>query len=481
MNEEVDTFLGASFLIAVDQRIDDFVVAVDSPGYLAVLQLQLLQIWHQLLLILVFQQILESADMAGEVMPVLADGLRLSGKGAVVGAFRLEVQSDHFIFFFLLLKLHVADQQQNKDDRKSDGGKQDDHGVGPFSLLVVQQRIHSLYCNMVERVFVFLFCESESTRSILMGIVSVSFLLALSDRLMDRKHSRLPFILLQFVKFGMAYFIEWHALTKTGFDAAADAKFLVYSVWRDTLNVALFLWTYGGNGGKTGLTLFLEELGVTVLLFPLMYLINFVERRPSLTQWPASFHMADLLLPVLAFLIWKVIEKPFSKIAKKYRNWKPRRTWLMWTVTIVYSASSSLISTGSEFSVRGMNRLLMMHQLCGLTFMGLLMVWLMYQQHLETERQRFLVRQVKVLGTYDQIVAANRHNIERIRQQLKQDVSVNALWTNENADKVVDSYLAQLRQDASALQERNAYCSDLLINVILQAQEQSFIIDGIPR
>ena len=97
----------------------------------------------------------------------------------------------------------------------------------------------------------YLFLESYSIRKILFSFSGIGLIIGISERLLKRKHRLWPLILVLSLKILLFIPIDYFLLMHPGIDPTTDKAVQIYCFWRDVLMSAFFIWTYGGNNGKT--------------------------------------------------------------------------------------------------------------------------------------------------------------------------------------------------------------------------------------
>lgn len=229
----------------------------------------------------------------------------------------------------------------------------------------------------------YLFLESHSIRKIIFSFSGLGLIIGISEKLLKRKHRLWPLVLVLALKILLFIPFDYFLLVHPEIDAATDMRVQIYCFWRDVLMSGFFIWTYGGNDGKTGLTLFMGEMSATVFTIPIMMLVNMVERRAVITEISDVFLPADLLMPVLTWMVWLFLRRLVDACARRYRAWKPKHQWILWAGFMIYVFSASIYSTASDMVAGTIRGLLVVHQMWGIVLMGALVAWIVLRQKRE--------------------------------------------------------------------------------------------------
>ena len=321
----------------------------------------------------------------------------------------------------------------------------------------------------------YLFLESAITRQVIYAFTGQVMIFYQADRMLVRRHSRIPLIICLIIKTLMYYPIELYLHLHPVLYTQAPTWLILYNFWRDTIISGLFLWTYARNSGKAGLTLVIGETEAALLTFPALGLLNFLEGRPSLTTLAYPFMWADLLIPVLFWLEWRLIRRPVLSMAEKYRVWRPKYPIILWAVYILYwlSASFTGISLEVMHSVHG--DLIRHHQIFGAAGMAVLMIWLIHQERQAALQHEYLVKQSAFARAYDQIFERNRAAAEKVQEQISrqtEELSLQAEAGKTPEAEQMKSYLEQLQKEAALLQTGSVYCGNHLVDAVLCMEQQ---------
>ena len=321
----------------------------------------------------------------------------------------------------------------------------------------------------------FLFHQSENTRAVLYAFTGQFLIYYMAEKMLVRRHSRIPLYICLIIKTLMVYPTELYFLAHPELNAAESLGFFIYSSWRDTIVTGLSLWTYSRNNGKTGLTFVIGEMGAVLITLPIIVVLNILEKRSSPVYIAGPFMLPDLLIPVIFGVIWIAIRKPLLKIAQRYRNWKPRHPGLLWGLFFLYWFSSIVSQSGSELVKGASGRLMLLHQIWCIVLMGLLMGWLLYQQREENERHAYLLKQDALAKAYDRILGKNRETAENLQRQIREQteqLSRHAQEGERPESGQMHAYLKELQEEAGNLQISGVYCGNYLVDAVLCMEQQ---------
>ena len=319
----------------------------------------------------------------------------------------------------------------------------------------------------------YLFFESVVTRNTIYSLTTLVLIFYLADKMLERHHSRIPVIAAMIVKTLMWYPFELYFHVHPELDPDSNPAMIIYSFWRVLIVTGLFVWTYSNNRGKSGLTMIIGETGVALLTFPVLAVLNFIERRPSLTQMAYPFMALDLLMPLLFWLMWKIIKRPALYLAARYRAWSPKRPWMLWSLFLLYWASAAVSGAAEETTNRELNNYMYYHQIWGAGAMVLFMVWILYQEKQESVRHEYLMKQASLAGTYDRIIEKNRASAAGMQQQIREqmdEISRQVQSGRQVESTQIQNFLEQLRQEAGSLQIESVYCGNYLVDAVLCMQ-----------
>ena len=321
----------------------------------------------------------------------------------------------------------------------------------------------------------YLFLESMTTRQVIYAFTGQVLIFYQADKMLVRRHSRIPLIICLIVKTLMFYPTELYFHLHPMLDAKTHTGLILYTLWRDCIITGLFLWTYAGNRGKEGTALFIGETEATLLTFPAIALLNFLEGRPSLTELPYPFMLPDLLIPVLFWLEWRLVRRPVLSMVEKYRAWKPKYPLVLRVLFMVYWFSASFSGVALEVMQSVHGGLILHHQLFGGAGMAVLMIWLIYQERQTAVQHEYLVKQAAFARAYDQIFERNRAAAEKVQEQISRqtaELSLQAEAGKTPEAEQMKSYLEQLQKEAALLQTGGVYCGNHLVDAVLCMEQQ---------
>ena len=321
----------------------------------------------------------------------------------------------------------------------------------------------------------YLFLESMTTRQVIYAFTGQVLIFYQADKMLVRRHSRIPLIICLIVKTLMFYPTELYFHLHPMLDAKTHTGLILYTLWRDCIITGLFLWTYAGNRGKEGTALFIGETEATLLTFPAIALLNFLEGRPSLTELPYPFMLPDLLIPVLFWLEWRLVRRPVLSMVEKYRAWKPKYPLVLRVLFMVYWFSASFSGVALEVMQSVHGGLILHHQLFGGAGMAVLMIWLIYQERQTAVQHEYLVKQAAFARAYDQIFERNRAAAEKVQEQISRqtaELSLQAEAGKTPEAEQMKSYLEQLQKEAALLQTGSVYCGNHLVDAVLCMEQQ---------
>ena len=322
----------------------------------------------------------------------------------------------------------------------------------------------------------YLFLESYSIRKIIFSFSGIGLIIGISERLLKRKHRLWPLILVLSLKILLFIPLDYFLLMHPGIDPTTDKAVQIYCFWRDVLMSAFFIWTYGGNNGKTGLTLFLGEMSATIFTIPVLMLVNLMEGRAMITEVNDVFLPVDLLMPVLTWMVWLLLRRMVDAYSWRFRAWKPKHERLLWAGFMLYVFSASIYSTASDMVAGTIHGLVMIHQLWGIVFMGALITWTVLRQKKENRFHEQLEYQMGTQGTYEALMkrrqkmtAANREDILRRIDAFEKAI----VERRSMEEKDALAFLEQLRRDADLLDtDGNGWSGDVVIDAVLRLKKQ---------
>ena len=321
----------------------------------------------------------------------------------------------------------------------------------------------------------YLFLESMTTRQVIYAFTGQVLIFYQADKMLVRRHSRIPLIICLIVKTLMFYPTELYFHLHPMLDAKTHTGLILYTLWRDCIITGLFLWTYAGNRGKEGTALFIGETEAALLTFPAIALLNFLEGRPSLTELPYPFMLPDLLIPVLFWLEWRLVRRPVLSMVEKYRAWKPKYPLVLRVLFMVYWFSASFSGVALEVMQSVHGGLILHHQLFGGAGMAVLMIWLIHQERQAALQHEYLVKQSAFARAYDQIFERNRAAAEKVQEQISrqtEELSLQAEAGKTPEAEQMKSYLEQLQKEAALLQTGSVYCGNHLVDAVLCMEQQ---------
>ena len=321
----------------------------------------------------------------------------------------------------------------------------------------------------------YLFLASMTTRQVIYAFTGQVLIFYQADKMLVRRHSRIPLIICLIVKTLMFYPTELYFHLHPMLDAKTHTGLILYTLWRDCIITGLFLWTYAGNRGKEGTALFIGETEAALLTFPAIALLNFLEGRPSLTELPYPFMLPDLLIPVLFWLEWRLVRRPVLSMVEKYRAWKPKYPLVLWVLFMVFWFSASFSGVALEVMQSVHGGLILHHQLFGGAGMAVLMIWLIHQERQAALQHEYLVKQAAFARTYDRIFESNRAAAEKVQEQISRQTAELSLQVEAGKTPEAEqmkSYLEQLQKEAALLQTGSVYCGNHLVDAVLCMEQQ---------
>ena len=328
----------------------------------------------------------------------------------------------------------------------------------------------------MQAIIRYILYESTITREVIYALSTQILIFYIADHMMVRKRPLAPVFICFVLKVLMFFPTELYFLSHPELNAATNTGMILYSFWRDILTTGLFLWTYGGNSGKEGLSIMICETGIVVMTMPIMVILNYVEGRESLTEFAVPLKWMDLLIPVLFWGVWRIIRRPIIGLTEKYRRWRPRYSFAMWGIFFIYWLTSCLTSTAGELgAAKGETGLVRTHQAWGIAGMMLLMAWLLYQQRQEAMRHEYLTKQSAFAQAYHQIFERNRTIAAGMQEQIGMQMDALSLQqsdTDTAGTEQIRSYLEQLRGEVGKLQTGGTYCGNYLVDAVLCLQQQ---------
>ena len=328
----------------------------------------------------------------------------------------------------------------------------------------------------MKEILYYLIVGSDVTRTVIYSLSTVGLLLWMLDKLLSRKHSRTLLIVCLVLKALSWYPTELYYYLHPELNAVADMWLLIFSSWKNLIITGVFLWTYSGNEGKAGIADVICETMVVLFTFPVIFILNFIEGRPSLTTIEYPFEILDMLMPFLLWILWRAVRKPALFLAARYRAWRPKHPGLLWSLFLAYAVTSNFAGTAAEINNSRLNRLILEHQLWGAAAMILLMYWIMCQEKRTRLQHEYLLRQAALLGAYDRVIDKNRDTASEVQNQIREQVDEirkKAQCEEQMGSVQIRTYLEQLQQEAERLQVKGVYCGNYLIDAVLCMQGET--------
>ena len=321
----------------------------------------------------------------------------------------------------------------------------------------------------------FLIYESLTTRKIIYILSGTWVLLWFLEKLLERKRSLAPLVISLVIKALCFFVVDYYLLLHPGIDPTSDTVLRMGIFSMNLLSTVLCFWVYGGNYGKTGIAAVIGEMIIAIYSIPALVFVNLIEKRPAVGELIGTFHPADLLLPVAVTAVWWITKKPAESLAARYRRWVPKHQWLLWVSFFLFTYFSNIIGAGSEFASGKFNLYANVYQFTGMFMMGMLMIWLWYQQHREDQRRIEVEEQLAILKKHETVLQKNTEMAGRIREDIRLQTEqlerqIERMDPEETGQ--VQAFLKQLKTDMQGMKADAGISGDPMIDSILSKWEK---------
>ena len=320
----------------------------------------------------------------------------------------------------------------------------------------------------------FLVFESPTTRKIIYSFTGQVLILWICEKALWRRRSLVPIAICLAIKALTFYPMDYYLLLHPGMGADVVYNLRIFTFVWNCITFGLMLWTYEGNYGKTWVTLFAAEVIYTVLSFPILMGVGFMEGRSDLKKLGGPLLPGDFLIPVLTWVVWRVTRKYIEMLGERLRRWTPKYPGIVWFITFAIFFSNNILTKGTEFAESNNENHISVYQFWGMLLVGLLMIWLWYRQRRENQRRSDLEQQLRFCETYDTILTKNAAIQKSLREDILQQVAdVEKQLAQGDADNTfreqpqIRQFLTQLSQDTQQLKPEGLFSGNMMIDSVL--------------
>lgn len=195
----------------------------------------------------------------------------------------------------------------------------------------------------------YLFIQGPTTRKVIYSLTGQVLIIWMCEKTLQRRRSLLTLMICQIIKLLALYPMDYYLLQSPGMSTEAVSMLRVFTFFWNCLSFGLVPWIYEGNHGKAWLVLFAGELIFTLLSFPVLLCVGLIEKRPDVIEMGGSLLPGDFLIPVLVWLIWKIVWKLLRIPAERFGKWIPRYQWILWISMFLIFFSNSILMQDKKF------------------------------------------------------------------------------------------------------------------------------------
>ena len=316
----------------------------------------------------------------------------------------------------------------------------------------------------------YLIFNSITTRKIIYSLTGQILIIWLSEHLLYRRRKLAPFVICLHIKLLAIYAFDYYTLLHPNMDAAANSTVLLCTYFLNLMSTVMFLWTYEGNSGKTILASVIDELIATIYMGLVLILVNFIERRPGLGEMGGQLHPLDILIPLFTWILWKVTRKGLESLTAFYKRWEPRHQWVLWIGSFLFTLISNVFSGSADVSVGSYGERIFLYQFWGMVAIGLLMIWLWYQQHRENRRYADIEEQLRLLKNHEMIFQKNTEITRELRESIHQQMELlerQLEHMQPDTEEQTQVFLRQLKSDMQRMERDESLTGDIMIDSVL--------------
>lgn len=244
---------------------------------------------------------------------------------------------------------------------------------------------------------------------------------------------------------------------------------LAVSVFHYIFLVYVFCYTFYGSLMKVILSATFGDVLGAIVGCGVQYILNILEGRENILDMSGSFHPLDLLLPVLCYVIFKILKKRGAKVFQWIRKREVKHPGLWGTFYVFYLLIGLLSVQG--FANRDLSIMLrsliliVLAFLVIITFLGISI--LQSRQRQVMQKHRFLQKQQELVLLHSKSIQRQVLQTERLQSQLDEQMEkILADAGSAGFDTRLRSYLAQLKEQYQMI-EAGVYCRDWMVDAVL--------------
>lgn len=244
---------------------------------------------------------------------------------------------------------------------------------------------------------------------------------------------------------------------------------LAVSVFHYIFLVYVFCYTFYGSLMKVILSATFGDVLGAIVGCGVQYILNVLEGRENILDMSGSFHPLDLLLPVLCYVIFKILKKRGKKAFQWIREREVKHPGLWGTFYVFYLLIGLLSVQGfadRELSIMLRSLILIVLAfLVIITFLGISI--LQSRQRQVLQKHRFLQKQQELVLLHSKSIQRQVLQTERLQSQLDEQMEkILADAGSAGFDTRLRSYLAQLKEHYQTI-ETGMYCRDWMVDAVL--------------
>lgn len=244
---------------------------------------------------------------------------------------------------------------------------------------------------------------------------------------------------------------------------------IVVSVFHYIFLLCVFCYTFYGSLIKVILSATFGDVLGAIVGCGVQFILNILEGRENILDMSGSFHLLDFLLPVLCYVIFKILQKRGQKVFQWLREREVKCPGLWGTFYVFYLMISLLSVQGfadRELSIMLRSIILIVLAfLMIITFLGISI--LRSRQRQVLQKHRFLRKQQELILLHSKSIQRQVLQTERLQKQLDEQMEkILADAGSVGSAARLRSYLAQLKEQYQTM-ETGMYCRDWMVDAVL--------------